>query len=218
MSIFIFIGLIMLAAYLLKKRKNVVSSLSNNKHKVTTTIHYVNEHEYGHKIVGQIGDDLIEIYSDTIDESGGDVSWILVIFRGLTYSYGYEIDKWVYSRKGITPGPPPEDENIKKIIRENRHKFSTTITWPNGCIRTIYRHRGKKRYSIKAAREMNSESREFWAYLNYSNNAITVSFGCGSVLLNFSEDNFFFSERTKHLEACLKTWLEAEYFIYKNNT
>lgn len=169
---------------------------------------------YDHKIVSLINGQKLEIFADTIDERGGDVGALLigVVFDGKYYKYRFEIDVWVTSETwDVTPGPPPNEKQIVEFIQNNINKFRAK-PWPENCIKTVYRNKGKKQYSIKGEVGINNCFWDIWAYLDYKSEDITVSASdYFTIAINFQTEKFIFPERTKHMEKAIVKWLIDEY-------
>lgn len=170
---------------------------------------------YEHKLVSSVNGQKLEIFADTFDEKDEEESWLGVIFDGKYYKYGIEIDKWVtWQTWDVTPGPPPNEKQIVEFIRNNADKFRPKL-WPEKCVRTVYRNRGKKQYSIKGEVAVNNYSWDIWAYLDYTSEDITVPTSKYSIAINFQTGKSIFPERTKHMEKAIVKWLIDEYNRYK---
>lgn len=172
---------------------------------------------YDHRITTSINGRNLEILADIIDEKGDDVSWIGIIYDGKYYSYGAEIDKWVTSRTDISPGPPPDENEIVAAIKNNLKHFRPN-PWPETCIKSIYRNKGKKQYSVKGEVTVNLWSWDIWAYLDYNTAIFSIpisEYFC--IYCNFRTNYYDFPDRTKHMEKAILNWLAAEYNRYVNN-
>jgi hypothetical protein len=178
---------------------------------------------YDHRITTSIDGRNLEILADTIDEKGDDVSWIGIIYDGHYYTYGAEIGKWVTSRTDVTPGPPPNEKEIVEVIKNNISKFDPK-PWPETCIKTLYRNKGKQQYSIKGEVRINNQVMYvgngfiLWAYLNYDSESFSVPVSdYFSIVVNFKANRFNFPDRTKHMEKAVIKWLTDEYSHYQKN-
>jgi len=170
-----------------------------------------------HKVETSINGKRLEIISPTIDESSSDVSWIGVVFEGKHYVYGYEIEKWVYSRADVTPGPPPQETEIVSAIKNAIDKFRPNH-WKENCIKTIYRNKGKKQYSVKGEVNVNECYHDLWAYMDYNTTIFSIPISDYlSIYCNFHTNYYDFPDRTKHMEKAVLTWLSKEYAYYKNH-
>ncbi len=174
---------------------------------------------YEHKLVSSIAGQKLEIFSctlsDTFNEMDDEELWLGVIFDGKYYKHGIEIDKWVtWNTWDVTPGPPPNEKQIVEFIRNNLDKFRPK-PWPEKCIRTVYRNRGKKQYSIKGEVAVNNHLLHIWAYLDYKSEDLTVPTSKYPIAINFQTGKSVFPERTKHMGKAIVKWLTDEYNQYK---
>ena len=165
------------------------------------------------KIETSIDGKRLEIISPTIDERSDEVSWIGIVFEDKYYVYGYEIGKWVYSRKDVTPGPPPQEIAIVSTIKNVIDKFRPNY-WMEDCIKTVYRNKGKKLYSVKGEVTVDGSSHDLWAYMDYSTEIFTISTSdIFTINVNLRTNMHNFPERTKHMEKAVVTWISHEYPI-----
>ncbi len=170
-----------------------------------------------HKVETSINGKRLEIISPTIDERSGDVSWLSIVFEDKYYVYGYEIGKWVYSRKDVTPGPPPQEIEIVNTIKNVIDKFRPNYWMENG-IKTVYRNKGKKLYSVKGEVNVDECYHDLWAYMSYKTEIFTIpASDILSINVNIKANVHNFPERTKHMEKAVLAWISKEYSYYKNH-
>lgn len=171
-----------------------------------------------HKIETSINGQPLEIISTTIDEESSEVSWIDVVFEGKHYVYGYEIETWVHSREGVTPGPPPQETEIVSAIKNAIDKFRPN-DWPENCIKTVYHNKGKNLFGVTGSVNLNESYHNLRAQMSYTSETFTIStsFDIFTATLNFKTNVYNFPERMKHMEKAVVTWLSKEYAYYKNH-
>ena len=168
-----------------------------------------------HEVETSINGKRLEIISPTIDERSSDVSWVGIVFEDKYYVYGYEVGKWVYSRKDVTPGPPPQEIEIVNAIKNVIDKFRPNH-WMEHCIKTVYRNKGKNRYSVKGEVNIDECYHNLWAYMSYKTEIFTIPVSdILSINVNVKANVHNFPERTKHMEKAVLAWISKEYSYYK---